>query len=99
MVYYSNHVISIAHKKTTMRLTDIEWEAFNIICQREKIKRNYLLSQINIHKNPQLNLTSSVRLFTTIYLFKLSSEKKQAQHNSAKLKPVGAIFEAIRSII
>ena len=99
MVYYSNHVISIANKKTTIRLTNIEWEAFNIICQREKIKRNYLLHQINTHKDQQMNLTSSVRLFTTIYLFKLFTEKKEAQHVSSKLKPVGAIFAAIRSII
>ncbi len=99
MVYYSNHVISIANKKTTMRMTDIEWNAFNIICQREKVKRNFLLQQINNHKNPKMNLTYSVRLFTTIYLFKLLTEKKEAQHTSSKVKPVGAIFAAIQSII
>lgn len=99
MSYFTNRVISVANKKTTMRLTDAEWEAFNIICQREKIKKNYLIEQIDSHKNPQMNLTSSVRLFTTIYLFKLSSEKKEAQCLSARFKPVGAIFAAINSII
>lgn len=99
MSYFTNRVISITHKKTTMRLTDIEWEAFSLICQREKIKKNYLLEQINTYKNPQMNLTSSVRLFTTIYLFKLSTEKKEPQYMSSRLKPVKAIFAAIHSII
>lgn len=99
MLYFTNRVISITHKKTTMRLTDAEWDAFNIVCQKERIKRNYLLEQINTYKNPEMNLTCSVRLFTTIYLFELSSEKKETHHKPSRLKPANAIFAAIRSII
>ena len=99
MSYFSNRVISVENKKTIMRLTDAKWKTYIIIWKREKIKKNYLIEQIDSHKIPQMNLTSSVRLFTTIYLFKLSSEKKEAQCLSARFKPVGAIFAAINSII
>lgn len=68
MTIYLNRVISLHNKKTSMRLAKQEWIILENICHKEKIKRKVLLELINSHKSAELGLTSSVRLFSLLYL-------------------------------
>ena len=69
MVILMNKVITLHKKKTSMRLTNLEWNIFNALCEHEKIKRRFLLEYICTNRSSELNLTSAVRLFMLLYLF------------------------------
>lgn len=68
MVTLLNKVISVHNKKTSMRLTNLEWNIINKICLQEKIKRKTLLELIVDNHADRLGFTSSVRLFTLLYM-------------------------------
>lgn len=68
MVILMNKVITLHKKKTSMRLTNLEWNIFNALCEHEKIKRRFLLEYICSNHSAELNLTSAVRLFMLLYL-------------------------------
>lgn len=87
-----NRVVWVDNHKTSIRLARAEWDAFDIICQKENIKKNYLIELINARKNAKLGLTCSVRLFSLIYFYKLFSADENERNG------VLPIFEAIRGI-
>ncbi len=94
LVNLISKVILLDNKKTTIRLANDEWEAINIISQKENIKRNYLIELINSTKSQNINLTSSIRLFSIIYFY---TELLNLQKNTSnKQLP---ITEAIHGII
>ncbi len=93
-----NKVIFIADKKTSMRLATAEWDAIDMICHRENVKRNRLIELINERKNPQIGLTCSVRLFTVVYFHQLLL-LKQKNYTSASEQSCEPIFEAINGIL
>lgn len=97
MVQLINKVIIVSHKKTTMRLAQAEWDALDIICQKENIKRNLLIEMINQNKNKNMGLTCCVRLFSVIYFYR-SLLNSQYTYSNNELKPT-PIFDAINSII
>lgn len=74
MTILTNKVISVFDKKTSMRLTKIEWEILDSICMRENIKRKKLLELIEARRNSSLGLTPSVRLFALLYLYSLNGK-------------------------
>lgn len=99
MVNFANRIVILEDKKTSMHLADEEWEAINIICEHENIKRNYLFELINQHKNKQLNLTHSLRIFTTIYLYYLLKNISLQKSNLSKEIPTSSTTEAIKAIL
>ena len=85
MTKLKNRVISIFDRKTSMRLANEEWVAFDDICKREGLKRKHLLEMIEQNKAPQIGLTCFVRLFTVVYmhrLAKLNAFKNKANDNN-----------------
>jgi predicted DNA-binding ribbon-helix-helix protein len=98
MVEFTCKLINIANKKTSIRLADEEWCAFDIICVREHVKRDCLINLIEINKNAQMGLTYAVRLFSIIYFQDLFTKKSHQEYSSSKIKPVSPVFKAIRSI-
>ena len=69
MIILNSRVISFYDKKTSMRLTNIEWNILEKICFFEHLKRKSLLEMIYSQHCPKLNMTSAVRLFIQLYLF------------------------------
>lgn len=67
MVTFIKRVITLCGKKTSMRLTDLEWHILENICRCENIRRNKLLNLIKDHKSTEIGLTCAVRLFMLIY--------------------------------
>lgn len=74
MTIYLNRVISLNHRKTSMRLAKQEWRILENICHKEKLKRKDLLELIDAYKSEELGLTPSVRLFSLLYLNNLLKE-------------------------
>ena len=99
MVNLVNRVISINNKKTSMRMTLAEWQAFEIICKNENITKSKLLDLINSHKNHTISLTNSVRLFSIVYFHQQLKEKQQQLYSSAQKTKISPIFHAIKEII
>ena len=83
MPQLKNKVISLNNRKTSMRLAVEEWNAFDDICKRERLRRKELLELIEAEKGEHFGLTCYVRLFTVAYLHKL------AKISSLKSKPYG----------
>lgn len=75
MAVFASRVINIFNKKTSMRLTLIEWDVLDNICRRENIKRSRLLELIEQKRNPQMGLTQSVRLFVLVYLYRQNMQQ------------------------
>ena len=94
MVNLINRVILLNNKKTSIRLSDDEWDALNIISQKENTKRNYLIELINSTKSEKISLTSSLRLFAIIYFYTELLNLQKSNHG--KQLP---ITEAIHGII
>lgn len=99
MVNLVNRVININNKKTSMRMTIAEWQAFEIICKSENITKNNLINLINTNKNHTICLTNSVRLFSIVYFHQLLKQKQQRLYNSTKTPEISPIFHAIKEII
>ncbi len=98
MAELTNKIIFISNKKTSMRLAAAEWKALEIICERERIKRNHLLELINNRKDSKLGLTSSVRLFAIIYFYHLLTDNKQ--NYAPQTRQIDSpIFDAISGIL
>lgn len=74
MIVSKNKVISLFKKKTSIRLTEIEWRILDNICYKEKMHRNILLELIYIKHNSDIGFTSSVRLFSLLYLYKCAQK-------------------------
>ena len=70
MVKFQNKIISIFDKKTSIRLTEIEWNILDNICIKENIRRKNLLEMIYSHRCKNISFTPYIRLFTLIYLYK-----------------------------
>jgi len=98
MVEIAYKLINIAKKKTSMRLAKEEWDAVDMICDRECIKRDSLIDLIDINKNEQMGLTYAVRLFAIIYFEDLLINKSSQEYSSKKIKPISPVFRAIKSI-
>ncbi len=96
MASLANRVISIHDRKTSMRLAPAEWEAIDTICKRENIKRKKLFEIIDLNRDKNLGLTSSVRLFSIIY-YQNSTLRKQLPY--IRNEEYCPIFEAVRGII
>ena len=74
MTILASRVISIYDRKTTMRLAKAEWNVLDNICYLEKMKRKNLLELIDQNRDKKIGLTPSVRLFSLLYLYELSSQ-------------------------
>ena len=95
----SSKVIHIADKTTSIRLAEAEWDALELICERENIKKTSLLNLINDYKDKDMGLTCSVRLFSLIYMHHWLLGKQQPNYGISKIKPQSPIFDAIKGII
>ena len=96
MTELSSKVIFIDNRKTSMRLANAEWEAIDSICKREN--RNNLLQMIKARKDAKIGLTSSVRLFSLIYYYRLLTKEPMPRAGSSA-DASSPIFEAIKGII
>jgi predicted DNA-binding ribbon-helix-helix protein len=92
-------VIALNGRNTSMRLVTDEWEALELICERENVKRNHLIELIDDNKNSVMALTSSVRLFITAYFYQLQKEKETPYYSSFRQENKSPIFHAIKSIL
>lgn len=97
MVTLTSKIIVIENKKTCLRLAEDEWEAIDIICKKENIKRNNLIELINQTKSKQMTLTSSIRVFSIIYFYNELIRPKISDNNN--VIPPPSISEAIYGII
>lgn len=95
MAKLKNRVISIYNRKTSMRLANEEWTAFDDICKRERMKRKRLLELIEDNKAPDFGLTSYVRLFTVAYMHKLANITALKNKASEDNKDIYQTFEII----
>lgn len=75
MVKFTNKVVSVYDRKTSMRLTDIEWKILDKICYAEKIRRKNLLELIMNNHSPKLGFTPAVRLFTLLYVYNKTEQR------------------------
>ncbi len=89
-------IIPLNTKKTSIRLAKPEWDAIEIICKKENIRRNYLIELLEQNKNPKINLTNSIRLFSIIYLY---NETISLQFYEKKYSRPSSITEAINGIV
>lgn len=95
MTKLKNRVISIYDRKTSMRLANEEWTAFDDICKRERMKRKKLLELIEDNKSPDFGLTSYVRLFTVAYMHKLAKIAELKNKASEDNRDIYQTFDII----
>ncbi|MBQ8481428.1 MAG: ribbon-helix-helix domain-containing protein [Alphaproteobacteria bacterium] len=69
MIILMSKVVSVHERKTSMRLSDVEWRILDEICCLEKIRRKNLLELIEDNSPAQFGLTPSVRLFSLLYVY------------------------------
>jgi len=80
MLKQINKVVSVYNKKTSMRLTDVEWKIIDEICYTEKLKRKTLFEKIQNNHSSCLGMTPAIRLFSLNYYYLKS---KPQPHKSA----------------
>ena len=80
MINFTKRVITLCGKRTSLRLSECEWQILENICRRENMRRNQLLSLIKDNKSTEIGLTYAVRLFMLIYGHKNISPLLYLQH-------------------
>lgn len=79
MIKLTRKVVSVYDRKTSVRLTNIEWKILDRICYQEKIKRKYLLEQIQTNHSTKLGFTPAIKLFTLLYTYhKIEQRHKES---------------------
>lgn len=73
MLKFIKRVITLCGRKTSIQLTEYEWQILENICRCENIRRNKLLDLIKNNKSTKTGLTYAVRLFMLIYINKSAS--------------------------
>lgn len=68
MTELKNKVISIFDRKTSMRLTTGEWDAFDDVCRHLRLKRKHVIEKVFENKPEDFGLTCAVRDFIVTYL-------------------------------
>lgn len=91
-----NKVVFVNGRRTSMRMCQREWSAFEEVCGREKISRNELLGLIEECKKDELGLTYSTRLFIISYFWNAATETGHA--NAGHSCNCGCFFTSIRYI-
>lgn len=95
MVGISARNVSIFRKHTSMRLTNAEWDAINMICRREQIPRKTLFELIDMNHDEKMSLTGAIRLFVITYYKNLYTGIPLTINDNDYTNP---IFEAIKEI-
>lgn len=90
MIKLTSKVISVYDRKTSMRLTDMEWYILDKICRQEKVRRKDILELIEENHSPRIGFTSSVRLFALIYMY------NQALHGRSTLPPLQKSLSSLK---
>ncbi|MBR2273488.1 MAG: ribbon-helix-helix domain-containing protein [Alphaproteobacteria bacterium] len=97
MSLLANRIVCIYNRKTSMRLTPMEWKAIDYICEQENIPRKDLFELIELNRSEQTNLTAAIRLFTLIY-YKNALTKIYSQQTEEDT-PASRIYKAIEKIV
>ena len=92
-------IITLDNRKTSMRLAKAEWEAVELICDKENLNRKSLIEMIAQAKDARISLTSAVRLFAIVYFYQTQKIKDMPKYSSLQTQEEEPIFRAIRSII
>ena len=85
MLKLVNKIVLINGRRTSMRMSNKEWHAFDDVCKSENISRNELLSMIEKLKDNNLGLTYSTRLFILSYFRQLASNTVANNDNFPQL--------------
>jgi predicted DNA-binding ribbon-helix-helix protein len=59
--------IVINGRRTSVRMEVAFWQAFDDIARFEKCSINEICNYISLHKDPELSLTSAIRIYITLY--------------------------------
>lgn len=92
----ANRVVSVYNRKTSMRLAPSEWEAIDLICEKENISRKTLFELIDLNRDTKIGLTAAIRLFTIIYYKNVNTiSQKKDKTDALKNQLLAAIKEII----
>lgn len=98
MSLLANRIVCIYNRKTSMRLTPMEWKAIDYICEQENIPRKDLFELIELNRSEQTNLTAAIRLFTLVY-YKNTLTKVYSQQSEEEDTSASRIYKAIEKIV
>ncbi|MBE6453993.1 MAG: hypothetical protein E7017_03810 [Alphaproteobacteria bacterium] len=76
MVTLMRRVVRINHNKTSVRLSSLEWQAFDRICKIEQVSRTAMLNLLASNLGEYQNLTATIRMFTLSYYFNFAKTTK-----------------------
>lgn len=71
MVKFFKRVVILCGKRTSVRLSEIEWQTLEHISRHKNMRRNFLIEQIKNHKAQKMGLAPAIRLFMLIYFFNI----------------------------
>lgn len=77
MVKFFKRVIILCGKRTSIRMSEFEWQMLENISRTANMRRNRLIELIKNNKAKNLQLTPAIRLFIMLYLS--SSQKADAE--------------------
>lgn len=95
MITLSRRVIRINQSKTSVRLSSLEWQAFDNLCACEQISRTALLNLLAKNNDQYQNLTAIIRIFTLCYYYSID---KNAQKSAKRAPDLNNIFNIIALI-
>ena len=88
MVKFFKRVIILCGKRTSIRMSEFEWQTLENISRTANMRRNRLIELIKNNKAKNLQLTPAIRLFIMLYL---SSLQKADAETIDLLKLAGSL--------
>lgn len=67
MVKFFKRVVILCGRRTSVRMSEVEWQTLESISRFLNIRRNRLIELIKNHKAKNLGLTPAIRLFMIMY--------------------------------
>lgn len=78
MVKFFKRVVILCGKRTSIRMSEIEWQTLENISRYANMRRNRLIELIKNNKDKNLGLTAAIRLFMVVYFVALQHTKAES---------------------
>ncbi len=95
MITLQRRVIRINKSKTSVRLSSLEWQAFDNLCANEQISHTAVINLLANNMQQYKNLTSFIRIFTMYYYY---ISDKNMQKINRRQPDLNNIFKLISMI-
>ncbi len=95
MITLQRRVIRINQNKTSVRLSSLEWQAFDNLCMNEQLSHSVVINLLANNMQHYKNLTAFIRIFTMYYYYLADKKTNKQGHRQPDLNNIFKLISMI----